>query len=87
MFGANGLDTGLAREMLFGGGIRRGVLHGRTADERPCVTVDKPLSIGDLHATVYRAMGIPADYGLAIEQRPFYVTKDGKGKAVAELFA
>jgi hypothetical protein len=73
--------------LLFGGGIKKGVLYGKTADERPCKVVDKPVTIDDLHATIYRSLGIPADLAYEVEKRPFYVTKDGKGKAVMELFA
>jgi hypothetical protein len=32
-------------------------------------------------------MGIPPNHGYDVEKRPFYVTSDGKGKAVRELFA
>ena len=32
-------------------------------------------------------MGIPADLAYEIEQRPFYVTRDGKGQPIADLFA
>lgn len=73
--------------LLIGGGMKRGFLYGRTADERPCRVVDKPVRIEDLHATIYSAMGIPADLAYEVEKRPFYVTKDGKGKPVMELFA
>jgi hypothetical protein len=73
--------------VLFGGGMKRGFLYGKTADERPCKVIDKPISVEDLHATLYRAMGIPADLAYEVEKRPFYVTKDGKGKPVPELFA
>ena len=72
--------------LLFGGGVKKGHLHGVTADERPCKVVKDPIKIEDLHATLYHAMGVPANYGAEIEKRPFYVTKDGKGKAVTELF-
>ncbi|MBM3795109.1 MAG: DUF1501 domain-containing protein [Acidobacteria bacterium] len=72
--------------LLFGGGVKNGHLYGVTADERPCKVVKDPIKIQDLHATLYHAMGIPANYGAEIEKRPFYVTKDGKGKAVTELF-
>lgn len=72
--------------LLFGGGIKKGVKYGETADERPCKTVDKPIHIEELHATMYHALGIPADHGYSIEGRPFYVTKDGLGKPVTELF-
>jgi uncharacterized protein (DUF1501 family) len=73
--------------LLFGGGIKRGFLYGKTADERPCRIVENPVTIEDLHATVYTAMGIAPDTAYEIEKRPFYVTKDGKGKAVQALFA
>ena len=73
--------------LLFGGGIKAGVKYGTTADERPCKTVDKPIHIEELHATMYHALGIPADHGYTTEGRPFYVTKDGLGKPVMELFA
>lgn len=73
--------------VLFGGGFKKGFLYGKTADERPCSIVENPVTITDLHATIYRAMGIPADTAYVVEKRPFYVTKDGKGKPVTELFA
>jgi hypothetical protein len=73
--------------LIFGGGFKKGLLYGQTADERPCKIIDKPVTIEDLHATLYRAMGIPADLAYQVEQRPFHVTKDGKGKPVMDLFA
>jgi len=73
--------------LLFGGGIKRGSVHGETADERPCKVVRDPVPIEDLHATIYRAMGISPKLSYLIEERPFYVTKDGLGKPVGALFA
>jgi len=73
--------------LLFGGGMKRGHLHGATADERPCKTVRDPVTITDLHATLYRAMGISPKLSYTVEERPFYVTKDGLGKPVLGLFA
>jgi hypothetical protein len=73
--------------LLFGGGIRRGHLHGTTADERPCRTLTDRVVIEDLHATLFRAMGISPRLAYEIEQRPFYVTRDGQGKSVQSLFA
>ena len=72
--------------LMFGGGIRRGHLHGVTADERPCRTLKDRVVIEDLHATIHRAMGIPANLAYEIEKRPFYVTRDGVGKPIASLF-
>lgn len=71
--------------LMFGGGTPKGKLHGQTADERPCKIVKDPVTIEDLHATIYKTMGIAPDSGLEIEKRPFYVTKDGKGKPVEAL--
>lgn len=73
--------------LLYGGGMKRGHLHGLTADERPCKTIKDRVIIEDLHASIYRAMGISPKLAYEIEKRPFYVTRDGEGKAVAELFA
>jgi hypothetical protein len=73
--------------LLFGGGMKRGYLHGKTADERPCKTVDKRVVIEDLHASIYRAVGISPKLSYEIERRPFYVTRDGLGQPVLDLFA
>ncbi len=73
--------------LAFGGGFKRGFLYGKTADERPCSVVEGRIEISDLHATLFHALGIAPDYGATIEQRPFFVTKDGKGKVVEDLLA
>jgi hypothetical protein len=79
--------TGAGGVVLFGGGMKRGHVHGVTADERPFVSVKDPVTIPDLHASIYRALGIPADLSYEVESRPFFVTEDGKGKAIPALFA
>jgi Protein of unknown function (DUF1501) len=73
--------------LLFGGGVKQGYLHGVTADERPCKTVRDRVVIEDLHASIYRAVGIPADLAYEVEKRPFYTTSNGQGKVIKELFA
>jgi uncharacterized protein (DUF1501 family) len=78
--------TGAGSVLMFGGGIKKGLLYGRTADERPCTTLEKPVPVEDLHATLYRALGIPHDQAYVVEKRPVYVTRDGKGRAIMELF-
>ena len=78
--------TGAASVLMFGGGIRRGVLYGATAPERPCLVTENPLSVMDLHATIYTAMGISPETSFQVEQRPFYVTQDGHGRPVMDLF-
>jgi len=71
--------------LLFGGGVKQGYLHGQTADERPCKTISDRVVIEDLHASIYRAVGISPRLAYDIESRPFYVTRDGKGKAIDAL--
>ena len=73
--------------LIFGGGFRKGALYGKTAEERPCKIVENPVTIDDLHATIYTALGIAPDLAYEVERRPFYTTKDGKGKAVEALYA
>jgi len=79
--------TGAGCVLMWGGGIKKGLLYGKTAEERPCTTIENPVSMEDLHATIYHALGIPPDLSYVVEKRPIYVTKDGKGKPIAELFA
>ncbi len=78
--------TGSGSVLLFGGGMKRGFLYGETADERPLLTTKNPISIPDLHATILTAMGIAPRTSFDVEKRPFYVTEDGKGKPVMDLF-
>ena len=71
--------------LMFGGGIKKGFVYGKTADERPCKTIENPIKIDQVHQTIYHALGIPEDTQYDVEKRPFYTTPDGKGKAVMEL--
>ncbi len=73
--------------LIFGGGFKKGCLYGKTANERPCRITANPVTIGDLHATLYTALGIPPDLAYEVEKRPFHVTQDGKGKPVLDLLA
>lgn len=79
--------TGSGSVVMFGGGVKKGHLHGETAEERPLLTTKDPVSITDLHATIFTAMGISPSTVFEIEKRPFYATEDGKGKAVESIFA
>jgi hypothetical protein len=51
------------------------------------LAVENPVSISDLHATIMTAMGISPKTEFSVEGRPFYVTQDGHGQAVADVFA
>jgi arylsulfatase A-like enzyme len=79
--------TGGTSVAMFGGGVKKGNLYGKTADERPLIAVENPVSVMDLHATIMTAMGVSPKTEFDIEGRPFYVTEDGKGKAVTDIFA
>jgi hypothetical protein len=79
--------TGGSTVVLFGGGVKKGFVYGRTADERPCMAVENPVTISDLHATLFNAMGMSPKTVYDIEGRPFYATEDGKGKPVEAIFA
>src|SRR5690606_14900242 len=73
--------------LMFGGGIKQGYAYGRTSDERPCKTVEKPIRIESIHQTIYHALGIPEETNYVVEERPFYTTPDGEGRAEMDLLA
>lgn len=73
--------------LMFGGGIRKGYTYGKTSDERPCKTIEKPVKIDQLHQTIYHALGIQPELNYEVEGRPFYTTPDGKGQAIAEILS
>jgi hypothetical protein len=78
--------TAAGSVLMFGGGVKRGFVYGRTADERPCTTIENPMPVEDLHATIYHALGIPPDTAYVVEKRPVYVTKDGIGVPAKTIF-
>ena len=79
--------TAAGSVVMFGGGVKPGMVYGKTADERPCTTIENPVPMEDLHATLYRALGIAPDTAFMVEKRPVYVTKEGKGKPIDAIFA
>ncbi len=79
--------TGGTSVAMFGGGVKKGFLYGKTADERPLLAVENPVSVEDLHATIFTAMGVSPKTAYEVEKRPFFATKDGHGKPVTEIFA
>jgi len=78
--------TGSSSVLMFGGGVKRSLLYGESGLEKPCVAIKDPVSITDLHATIFRAMGTSPQTAFEVERRPFYVTQDGTGKPDNELF-
>jgi hypothetical protein len=73
--------------LMFGGGIKKGNVYGKTADERPCKTVSDPIVIEQVHQSIYHALGIAEDAHYVVEKRPFYTTPDGIAKPELRLFA
>jgi uncharacterized protein (DUF1501 family) len=69
---------------LAGAGITGGVVVGRT-DAQAGEPADRPVTIEDLGATVYKALGIDAQKEYHANGRPVRINKDGV--AVKELFA
>ncbi|GEM69563.1 hypothetical protein SMI01S_31690 [Sphingobacterium mizutaii NBRC 14946 = DSM 11724] len=72
--------------LMFGGGVKKGFVYGKTADERPCKTIEKPIRIERIHQSIYHALGIDPQKNVVVEGRPFYTTPDGVHKAELELF-
>src|SRR5207237_10523926 len=66
--------TGASSVLLFGGGMKRGLLYGASSPERPCVATKDPITVRDLHATILTALGISPRTAFVVEKRPFYVT-------------
>jgi len=78
--------TGGSSVLMFGGGTKKGFLYGKTAPERPCLAIENPVTVTDMHATMFHAMGVSPKTAFDVERRPFYATEDGKGKPVLDLF-
>jgi hypothetical protein len=72
--------------MMWGGGVKRGHLYGTTAPQRPFMAVKDPVTVTDLHATLFTAMGISPKTVFDVEKRPFYATEDGKGVPAMGVF-
>ncbi|MDQ3814411.1 MAG: DUF1501 domain-containing protein [Armatimonadota bacterium] len=87
MYGFHGHFSSCNCMLFFGGGFKRGFAYGQTAAEHPMLPLDNAVRLEDVHATIYKALGIPADTSYLTEGRPFYVTKDGKGKPIDALLA
>ncbi|MDH5381708.1 MAG: DUF1501 domain-containing protein [Cyclobacteriaceae bacterium] len=73
--------------LMWGGGIKKGMVYGKTADERPCSSIENTVVIDQIHQTIYHALGIPPGTNYEIEGRPFYTTPDGKGVPIHEVLA
>lgn len=71
--------------VLAGGGAKRGYVHG-ASDAAGGEVASDPVSVGDLHATVAQACGLPIEKAVVSPSgRPF--TIGNKGKPVHAIFA
>lgn len=73
--------------LFFGGGFKKGFAYGKSAHRHPMVAVENPVNLEDVHATIYKALGIDSDTHYVTQGQPFYVTKDGGGRAIDVLLA
>ncbi len=87
MYGMHGHFPRCSSVLFFGGGMKRGFVYGKSGDRHPMYPIENPVSITDLHATIYRAMGISPDVYYVTEERPVFMTELGHGTPVHELFA
>jgi len=87
MYGFHGHFSSGNCLLFFGGGFKKGFVLGKTAERHPMLPVENPVRLEDVHATVYRALGIAPNTSYVTEGRPFYLTKDGKGVPVEALLA
>ena len=87
MYGFHGHFSSCNAMLFFGGGFKKGFAYGKTADRHPMLAIENPVNLSDVHATIYKALGIAADTHYVTEGRPFYVTNNGKGKAIDAMFA
>lgn len=69
---------------MAGGGLKNGLTIGET-DESGMSVVSRPVSVPDLHATIYAALGINTSTILYAGDRPVPIT-DG-GQPIRELFS
>lgn len=69
--------------VLAGGGLKTGQAIGAT-DELAKKIIDRPVSVPDLHATIYHAVGIDPVKELSDGQRPVPITDHGS--PIVELF-
>ncbi len=87
MYGLHGHFSSCSSMLFFGGGFKKGFVYGKTAPEHPMIAIENPVTLEDVHATIYKALGIPADTMYETEGRPFYVTNNGKGQPIEALLA
>lgn len=81
--GGRGHQSKAFSVLMAGGGLKYGQVIGQT-DELGANIVDRPVSVPDLHATLYHALGINPAEELYDGDRPVPITD--QGRAVSEAF-
>lgn len=71
--------------LFYGGGVREGFVYGKTADEHPMVAVENPVSISDIHATIFHQLGLKPDVYYLDGTRPVHITDNGEGRPIRAL--
>lgn len=87
MYGFHGHFSSCNCMLFFGGGFKKGFVYGKTNNEHPMAAVENPVELIDVKATILNALGIAPDTSYITENRPFYVTNNGKGKPIQALYA
>jgi hypothetical protein len=87
MYGFHGHFSSCNCMVFFGGGFKKGFVYGKTNEEHPMLAVENPVELPDVHATIYKAMGIAPDTNYVTEGRPFFVTNNGKGRPIDAMLA
>ncbi|WP_169977129.1 DUF1501 domain-containing protein [Tautonia rosea] len=82
--GGRGHQSQAFSGLLAGGGLRTGQVIGET-DELAKTIVDRPVSVPDLFATIYSALGINPALELHASGRPVPVTDHGR--PISDLFS
>ena len=82
--GGRGHQSSAFSIVLAGGGLNLGQVVGET-DEIAKKVVSRPVSVPDLHATIYRALGVNHTKELYDGDRPVPITD--RGTPLAEVFA
>ncbi len=81
--GGRGHQSAAFSTVLFGGGLRSGQVIGAT-DEVGRQIIDRPISVPDLHASIFAALGIDPAEEVYADERPVPLTDHGR--PVQELF-
>ena len=64
--------------MLTGGGVKRGMVYGKS-DKRGAYPVDDPVSSGDFVATIYQLMGVNPQLTVNdLSGRPVHISHGGE---------